>query len=97
MKKRPYKHKGYWEIDCDGCPGKNMPYSITNNLWSKVSSNTDRFLCLFCVEQRLGRKLASRDFIQAPINEGIFGFHKDLWLAFRRGTFFQTLREMNKQ
>jgi hypothetical protein len=46
---------------------------IKNNLWNKVSKG-DRFLCLGCVESRLGRSLALNDFIKAPINYGVFAF-----------------------
>lgn len=74
--------KGYWETDCDGCSGKNMPYMITFNLWKKIF-NGDDFLCLFCVEKRLGRKLKKQDFLKAdtlPINNGVFGFKWQDWV-----------------
>jgi hypothetical protein len=46
---------------------------IKNNLWNKVSQG-DRFLCLECVESRLGRDLKLEDFTPALINYGVFRF-----------------------
>lgn len=73
------KFKGYWSTTCDGCKDKNCPYMIKHSLWKKVAKDNDFLLCLFCVESRLGRKLYKRDFIEAPINLGIFGFHYSIW------------------
>lgn len=74
---------GYWSTKCDGCSGKNIPYTIKNTLWNKVAKAKDQFLCLFCVEDRLGRKLYKKDFVKCPINLGCFGFHYSMWTKHR--------------
>jgi hypothetical protein len=46
------------------------------NLWEKVSSkNKFPLLCLSCVRKKLARDLTEEDFIDAPVNKGIFGFN----------------------
>jgi hypothetical protein len=80
---RPDKFKGYWKTPCDGCSGYNMPYMIQFELWKQVAGPTDDFLCLNCVEQRLGRKLNASDFLEhktLPINNGVFGFNWQDWV-----------------
>ena len=77
------KFTGYWTTACDGCSGKNMPYMIKHRLWKKVAKPDDSFLCLNCVENRLQRKLKKSDFLMPdtlPINNGIFGFHWNMWV-----------------
>jgi hypothetical protein len=86
---------GYWEIKCDGCSGNNMPYMIKHGIWKKVAKETDRFLCLNCVEGRLERKLQKRDFLDVdslPINNGIFGFHWKLWTNRHKPAVFEKVR-----
>ncbi len=34
-----------------------------------------------CLEKRLGRKLRQRDFPDFPVNNGIFGFHRNAFPA----------------
>lgn len=85
MTKKKPKIKDYWETPCSGCSGFNVPYMVTDKIWKKVSHNfKDRFLCLFCVEKRLGRKLKLEDFTDAWINQGVFGFNKQDWIDFRK-------------
>jgi len=68
------------EFDCVDC-GENTHrlflreyYMIDFDLWNSVmvSQNTG-MLCIGCLETRLGRKLTTDDFIEAPINYGFFG------------------------
>ena len=74
----------YWVISCDGCYGYNVPYALTNEMWDLVKEPNipgGGFLCLECVEKRLGRTLQKNDFIlDAPINNGFFGFHWEKWV-----------------
>ena len=51
-------------------------YMIRNELWGQVITNNDptsqRFLCILCLEKRLGRKLHVSDFMdpaEAKINQ----------------------------
>lgn len=67
--------KGYWERCCGtrGCVNRVEPYMIKDHLWNQIRRR-NQFVCLSCVEKRLGRKLTIADFTDAPINFGIFGF-----------------------
>jgi hypothetical protein len=42
-------------------------YMVRNALWNKVSGGA-KYLCIGCLEKRLGRELAQKDFSDAPIN-----------------------------
>lgn len=55
--KRGCRHKGKWEY-----------YMVQFAMWKAVGAG-DRYLCIGCLEQRLGRQLKPADFICAPINE----------------------------
>lgn len=50
-------------------------YMVDFDLWNSVmgSQNTG-MLCIGCLEDRIGRKLTTEDFIDAPINYGCFGW-----------------------
>lgn len=55
--KRGCRHAGRWEY-----------YMVRNNLWA-LKGVGDGYLCIGCLERRIGRKLRPRDFTTAPINE----------------------------
>lgn len=64
---------------CNDCNGPNEPYMVTKGTWveaglTKPHASGGGFCCLSCIEKRLGRVLEQTDFIDAPINNGIFGF-----------------------
>ena len=43
---------------------------VRNELWDVITAALPaRFLCVGCIEQRLGRQLAGADFTEAPIND----------------------------
>ena len=45
-------------------------YIVRNDVWNSVVKETKRaFLCLDCLETRLGRKLTKADFPDLPIND----------------------------
>lgn len=68
-KPKPYSRKG-----CDDCGGVDEPYLVKNHVWQK-SKKGKGFLCLSCLEHRIGRLLTLKDFHEtAPISWGIFGF-----------------------
>lgn len=54
--KRGCRHGGRWEH-----------YMVWNELWA-AAQMTEGFLCVGCLEARLGRELTSGDFTSAPIN-----------------------------
>lgn len=56
-KRRGCRHKGRWEH-----------YMVTDTVWSAAGMQ-DGFLCIGCLEQRLGRILTPEDFTSAPIND----------------------------
>lgn len=81
----------YGNTKCDQCKGPNDPYMIQFELWQSISKG-DKFLCLGCVEERLGRHLEFKDFIQEndkgsplPINFGYFGFNCLSYVLSRNG------------
>jgi hypothetical protein len=76
----PYGH------DCQQCKGPNDPYMLTFPLWQELTTREERrgFLCLDCVEIRLGRQLKLEDFLDAPINFGVFGFDCRTFVKNRR-------------
>ena len=44
-------------------------YMVTNALWKRAKIGPrGGMLCIGCLEQRIGRKLASRDFTDCPLN-----------------------------
>lgn len=58
---------------CMGCGVNtheiNEYYMINKSTWYFVAdSNPDGMLCIGCVEQKLGRKLTSKDFTTCPLN-----------------------------
>ena len=55
--KRGCRHKGRWEH-----------YMVKNVVW-KAAGMAAGFLCIGCLERRLGRTLLPGDFTKAPINE----------------------------
>lgn len=55
-------------IDCHADTSKiNEYYMLKNWLWKKIRGGR-HMLCLNCVENRLGRRLTSRDFTDCPLN-----------------------------
>jgi hypothetical protein len=55
-RKRGCRHKGRWEH-----------YMVRNEVW-KAAKMQEGFLCIGCLELRLGRSLKPNDFTGAPIN-----------------------------
>jgi hypothetical protein len=63
--KRGCRHKGKWET-----------YMVRDTVWEAAGmgrgwghGNASGFLCVGCLEARLGRMLTPADFIDYPINE----------------------------
>lgn len=59
-------------LDCSVNTNKIREYYMVEfKLWYSVAGKG--MLCVGCLEERLGRFLTPEDFIEAPINYGIFG------------------------
>jgi ribosomal protein L34E len=43
-------------------------YMVRREIWERSGIASFAFLCIGCLERRIGRKLCRRDFIDAPIN-----------------------------
>lgn len=60
--KRGCRHKGKWEY-----------YMVTDEVWHAAMSGESNpfsgYLCIGCLERRLGRELTPADFSDYPINE----------------------------
>ena len=54
--KRGCRHKGKWEH-----------YMVTKALWEQAGMDSG-FLCIGCLERRIGRRLTPADFPDLPIN-----------------------------
>ena len=55
--RRGCRHKGRWEH-----------YMVHPEVWSAAGMTTG-YLCIGCLEQRLGRTLCAADFTDVPIND----------------------------
>ena len=59
-------------LDCTDCGNdtKNEYYMLEHDLWLKVNNGRRHgFLCIGCVEVRLGRELNAFDFLDVPVNQ----------------------------
>lgn len=76
--------KSWYGDNCCRCNGSNEPYMLNFNLWNKLTTEQERkeCVCMTCIEQQLGRKLRLKDFLDAPINYGIFGFDCRVYVNF---------------
>lgn len=82
MKSREFFDQFTYAGNCKDCGGVNHPYMLKHRVWDQaVSVHNYRglLICLFCIERRLKRPLTDEDFLNAPINYGVFGFHKKMW------------------
>lgn len=61
---------------CADCGLDKHYYMLLYSVWHKAIANQfARFLCLDCVENRLGRQLTQTDFSTAPVNATLkFGY-----------------------
>lgn len=68
------KHS-YGGHGCNQCKGNDEAYMLIDAIWKSAKRDgRQRFLCIKCVENNLGRALIRSDFTDALINFGIFGF-----------------------
>lgn len=69
---------------CETCETGDDYYMLQHKLWDEISGGLN-FLCLKCVEQRLGRPLKLKDFLKCPVNSGCFGFSAEEYVKEGRG------------
>ena len=67
--------------DCADCGTNTTPhfgeweyYMVHNTIWSRAGMN-DGFLCIGCLEARIGRKLEPSDFANFPGNDPEMPWH----------------------
>src|SRR5262245_1322803 len=56
--------------DCGFDTTDNEYYMVRNDVWEQASPLNQHgvFLCIGCLEKRIGRTLSRRDFIECPLN-----------------------------
>ncbi|MCX4576554.1 hypothetical protein OHB41_25945 [Streptomyces sp. NBC_01571] len=59
-----------WEYDCADCgtDSTDERYMVTDQTWEASGMCPFGFLCVGCIEQRLGRRLTAADFLDLPLN-----------------------------
>lgn len=77
MKKLKDSHYGGKE-KCHICKGNNEGYMLQKELWERVcettSSPQNTLICIKCSHNALKRNFTYDDFIDCPLNLGVFGF-----------------------
>lgn len=65
---------GFDCVDCKVNTAANDEYyMVHSHVWKQTGLGPHGgMLCIGCLEERIGRKLTSADFTDAPINHGIF-------------------------
>jgi hypothetical protein len=64
---------------CADCGEPGEFYMVHNRLWAAAGMNPHGgFLCIECLEDRLGRSLCCDDFTDAPLNDLTVGFNQVL-------------------
>ena len=74
--------KTWYGENCKECKGLNEPYVVKDTIWKKAGLTPRGFVCISCLESKLKRKLKLSDFIDAPINKGIFGFEAEAYIKY---------------
>lgn len=83
------KAKDFASYNCHDCCSVYATYMAREKVWhAAIEHSPDkraiRYLCLHCLERRLGRPLTIDDFTSAPINDGIRLGHALGVLAYER-------------
>ncbi|MFD3591672.1 hypothetical protein ACFWU5_03015 [Nocardia sp. NPDC058640] len=67
----PWLDVGFSRLWCCrscGFDTRDEYYWVEDDIWQQVAAATDHFLCIGCVENRLGRMLSANDFPDVPMN-----------------------------
>lgn len=75
---------GQWQYDCADCGADSTTerYMVHHHVWAAAGMCPFGFLCIGCIEQRLGRRLVAADFLDVPLNHAP-GFQRSDRLASR--------------
>ncbi|WP_306364498.1 hypothetical protein [Nocardia sp. CC227C] len=57
--------------------GPDEWYTVHDALWQHAGARPDSILCIGCLESRLGRRLRHNDFLDAPLNDPVYGQHSE--------------------
>ncbi|URM90389.1 hypothetical protein LUW75_10730 [Streptomyces sp. MRC013] len=73
-----------WEYDCADCgtDSTNERYMVHDHVWAAAGMCPFGFLCIGCLEVRLGRSLNAADFLNVPLNHAP-GYRRSERLAAR--------------
>jgi hypothetical protein len=76
---------------CIICSNNNEGYMVKNELWknacSKLNVKEKSLICLKCLNKTMDRLFKEEDFIECPLNLGIFGFDKRWFIYFQKDYF----------
>lgn len=76
---------------CTVCFGNNEGYMVNKNLWKNACSilniKEESLICLKCLNKVINRPFKEEDFIECPLNLGIFGFDKRWFIYFQNDYF----------
>ena len=72
----PTRHRSAWRrrqqdcadcgVDCSFATGIGHLYTVHRHIWLSVAPDSDRRLCLDCLQARLRRPLTVADFVATP-------------------------------
>lgn len=73
-----------WEYDCADCgtDSTDERYMVRDHVWAAAGMCPFGFLCVGCIEKRLGRRLNASDFLAVPLNHAP-GYRRSERLAAR--------------
>lgn len=58
-------------IECKNCGNPSAALMLHDDLWLSIVNDRKDFLCLVCIEEKLGRAIKANDLNNAPINDAL--------------------------
>lgn len=55
------------EQPCNDCRRRSESYLVRDKVWNKAGMTVLGFLCVRCLEKRLGRQLRKADYLTTPV------------------------------
>lgn len=85
--------------DADGADQRWEYYAVRNDIWARAVADDDvDYLCVACLERRLGRRLKRSDFTNAIVNAlSPQGYYRDASWAYRTARLSRRLGRRGKQ
>lgn len=68
LKRQRELMEGFLCLDCRRDTSDEY-YMVHDELWIEANPDDEGMLCVLCLERRLGRRLTSADFTDAPVND----------------------------